>query len=727
MKPVFVVFFLLLVPLVCANTEYSVVGGNDSDFVLGTGFFNSALTDYDTYTRSITRVGGVPLVADLDGDGVNEIIVMDNNVIRLYQDKTLSIVDSFNTGGSGIPYYLVFDIDGDSLHEVIYSFSETGKIGIVEFNGTHFFNQTAELSPTIYTSGATGGKKGINCRSDGFCVLTSAVYDDYQGLQVNNMTVVAFDENGVIDELSVDSGTSVGYCQPPITVIAVEDYDNDGDQEFIFSALEIIFSGTDKINIYYVSFNTTDLILEQIVSDTMFNIDDGDGSCEVNNPERYITSPLVFDIDGSSSNGLETVVGQHVQSDEFKMYSYNSDGSDLDDYPEILHADGLIMSNVMKFNSHTDTGRVDFCVLGFEFVERELDLLCASEQSSDVPETNEFFYDLGSLYNISMAWSNWERITHSNQHSGVTFEGNNLDEVVCAYGVLALDYSTSPDSLNLIFENPKQNGVVLSVDPERFGLEDLLVMTATNLWFVDDKFTNEPATISEYYVDPCIDNMWKVNTTVEVRITAVDPDGDNVNGSAVLYAGKSYNQTSAWQVVSSGTTIPLFFVANETVGSGILRLRAKDIQNPNDVDVIDLTISVSTFGIEWGSGCITEVDLTAVPTNVSVAPADLSEDEKAEIRGYIMGSGFVPMNYAPIVAMICVIVLSVGSALVMAQHGIRDGMALLYIPLAVGVVSWLFFVFVGMIAGWTVIVAIVLASAGIGYKVYRGHSASGLG
>lgn len=730
MKPVFVVVFLVLVPLVFGNTEYSVVGGNDSDFVLGLGFFNSALPSYDTYTRSITRDSGVPLVSDLDGDGVNEIVVLDSNTVRLYHGKTLDIVDSLNvdSGFASNSFYGVFNIDGDSFNEIILVGRLNNTIAIFEYNGTSF----REEYNFVHQMGehSLGGDRYFNCReSDKLCLLVGSPYTRSHASTPARIYIQWFNSSGVSSYYTVESSIYEVMCSPQIPVVSIKDYDNDGSEEFIFSYIEGGYSGVnDGINIVYVDKNssfgyTVENHIEFSTGADLVgnNVND---DCVTENGAKYFTSPLVFDIDGSSSNGLETVVGVHVQSDEFKMYSYNSDGSFLDDYPEILHADGVIVSNVMRFNSHTDTGREDFCVLGYENVERQLDLICASEQSGDFPETHEFFFSLGSFYNVSGSYGNWERIAHAVQHSTVTTDGNNLDEVLSSYGVFDLEYHTFPipDEIVLIFENPKSNAVVLSVDVERVGREDLLAMTSTNLWFIDDKFTNAPATISQYYVDPCIDNTWKVNTSVEVRITAVDPEGDDVNVSAVLYSGASFNQSSIWQSVPSGTTVPFWFVANRTIGSAVLRLMAKDVENPSVVDVIDLAVSVSLYGIEWGSGCITEVDLTAVPTNVSVAPADLSEDEKAEIRGYVMGSGFIPMNYAPIVAMICVIVLSVGSALVMAQHGIRDGMALLYIPLAVGVASWLFFVFIGMIAGWTVIVAIVLASAGIGYKVYHGHS-----
>lgn len=725
------VYFLMSLVLcfgVLANYEYLQVGSSGYDFVLGTGIFNSGLADYDSYVRSITRDSGVPLVADLDGDGVNEIVVYDSGVFRLYHYKTLAIVDSFNSGLGSNPYFIAYDIDDDSLLEILAVSRSSNVVRILEYNGSVFRNQTADLGLDI----GTNGIKWLGCRPFE-CVVVGGSDRQIDAGIPTEFKITAFNSSAVLDTLSVHGSMANRiFCPSQVPVVSVADYDNDGVDEFIFGYAWYIAADVDSVKVQYVDINESDQVDIELTVSKNFGFDVAGGGDDCNNiapsgiaATRYFNSPLVFDVDGSSSNGLETVFAMMQDQDEFKMFSFNSDGSSLDDYPEVLEADGVIVSNMMKFNSFTDTGLVDFCVLGFEPADRLLDLVCASEQTGDIPETDEFFFDLGLFYNLSVVYGDYEILSHAVQMSSATTEGNNLNELLCGYGVFSLDY-TAINKLDLIFENPKSNGVVVSCDAEKVDLEDLLVMTATNLWYLDDGFTNSPATISQYYVDPCIDNVWKQNTSVEVRITADDPEGGLVNVSAVLYAGTSFNQSAAWQTVASGTTVPLFFVANRTIGSGVLRLMAKDLDNPSVVDVVDLTVSVSTVGISWGDGCVTDVDLTAEPTNVSRAPSDLSEDEKADIREAILPSTLVPINYQPIIAILVVIVVTVAVALVMAEKGVKDGMAVMYIPLGCGLASWLFFVFIGMIAGWTVIVAIVFGAAVIGFKVYNGRPA-GLG
>jgi len=86
------------------------------------------------------------------------------------------------------------------------------------------------------------------------------------------------------------------------------------------------------------------------------------------------------------------------------------------------------------------------------------------------------------------------------------------------------------------------------------GLSDLLVMTTSNLWYLDDGFANEPGEILSYTVDPCLDNVWLLNTTVEVRIVATDENSDDVQVRVVLYEGTAFEQDSNWEFGSENIT-----------------------------------------------------------------------------------------------------------------------------------------------------------------------------
>ena len=184
--------------------------------------------------------------------------------------------------------------------------------------------------------------------------------------------------------------------------------------------------------------------------------------------------------------------------------------------------------------------------LGYDQTANILDLLCASEQTGQIIETDEFTFDSGPFYNISFGYGDpWIPITHAGQQSTATTSGNNLNEIINSYGVFRLNFE-GVNHLDLIWENPISNGAVISVDYEEVGREDMFVLTDTNIWYINDGFTNLGSNISSYYTNPCLDSTWKINTSVEVRITSTDDEGDLVNSRAIFYQGESNEQDSGW-------------------------------------------------------------------------------------------------------------------------------------------------------------------------------------
>lgn len=614
---------LLLIIPAYANDNYSETGNPDNFYHLGIGFFNSQLTDIDTFTRSVAGKQ-TPLIADLDNDGINEIIVIDGDTIRLYNNKELDIIDAFSITDEEITNMIAFDIDNDNFTELIIGFAGvTELLHIIQYNGTSFSNES-----TFDLSGLTHAQNAdmmLKCRDVDDCLL---VYSDkasdigashfiygvpFNSTDLSPEAIIGQPTGGISDSSS---------CFSLIKTMQVADYDNDGSDEYIFSVGSSDGSSQLVFNIYYININSSFQIINEM------EIASGGGESSVSFPNscseesivKTFTSPMVFDIDGSPSNGLETLIAFMVDADEYKIFSYRADGSFLDDYPEVEDSDGILISNIMLANAFPDTGTVDFCVMGYESTDGIIDLTCASEQTSELIETREYELDITNLYNITDDPTNvdfYNTITHSALHSTETSEGTNLNEVVNSYGVLELDWDScniiGDCDLNLIFENPFANAVVLSVDVEEVDREDLLVMTRTNLWYLDDKFSNQPAEITRYSINPCIDSTWKINTSVEIRISTSDPERNLISAKATLYLGDANEQDRNFTIPrASGTTFTFGnFIANKTIGVGTLRMVARDVGQPSENDTIDLTFSVGSNGVEFGD-CITDVDIRAI-------------------------------------------------------------------------------------------------------------------
>jgi hypothetical protein len=425
-----------------------------------------------------------------------------------------------------------------------------------------------------------------------------------------------------------------------------------------------------------------------------------------------LTSPLVADL--STNSGLETVIGYMVNGLEFKMRTYQSTGTTegtayLDQSPDFSDADGTLVSNPFLADVFTDNTADEYCVIGYRETFGIVDVLCNSLLTTrNGNDDIEYFYHADE-YNVTRAYGKYNVIAHSTQQSTVTIEGGNPSEVLSTYGILEVtdedcDFvgcpifscSTSFNQcmLNKIFDVPVDDLAMISVDAEKTGREDLLGITSTNLWYFDDGYSNSPAIISSYQINPCIDSTWKANTTVEARIVVTDVDGDSVSARAVLYDGTNYSQDSGWSSdSSSGATFVFSFTASNIVSTGLLTLYGRDTVNPSNPDSIPITFSVSTSGVEYGD-CKTIVVVTQV-TNVT---GNLSQGQIVDLDSNVITDPLLAIKNSAlgrglslqIIWLIVMLVLGGGIVFAMVT-GMKDIIAS-HPNLAVGVIGLVFFI-----------------------------------
>jgi len=619
---------LIILPFfVSAYTDYNLTG-RDNTFKLGTGIFNENLEDVDITSVALTDGKLFPIVTDLNNDGENEIIIIDDISIRMFDDD-LDALGSFSMQGD---YYksniMSVDIDGDGFNEIVYADSQLERVYILNYTDGALVNQT---SFSVVPASTSDADFMIGCCGTDRCLAVTPIDASPSGN--GGMNIIGFNSTeagsayqslGTHDEY----GT---YCPPYISQMTCTDYDNDGTDELIFSIMKFVYNGNDQLEIYMVNplANTSYIIEDSITTSTCgagntINpfIAAGQGNCRSDIPMLF-TAPLVYDLETEYS-GLEIAVGINIDDDEFKMCLYRSDGSFIDDYPEVWVADGVIISNVFLANAFTDIGD-DFCVMGYDDEDEEIDLLCANERDAEEgSESREFKFSTQGNYNVSTDDNSvWAIMTHSVQESSSTqtiySHTGNLDEILTSYGVFEIDYTSIYAvelplvySLNLIWQNPRDDGVLISSDVKKLnvegGSEDMIFMTNTNLYYFDDGRRNDPAYISSYTINPCLDSIWKLNTSVGDSITVTDPDNDLVSARAILYYGSGDEYDTGWiGNYSSGTEIPFKFDngANRTAGGAKLRLMAYDTANMGDIDIIDITFNVGLTGVEYGD-CTTE-------------------------------------------------------------------------------------------------------------------------
>ena len=711
--PIILFIVLLFLPIVFA--DYTQIGGDDHYFNTETGFFNAQLTDDCSSTditctaRTIASPTYIPLVADLDADGTNEIIAFDGATVRLYHDSSLTIIDSFTSGVvSAITSAITYDVDGDGLVEVIIAGGND--VEIVEYNGTLIINQSSYLNAL---TGLSSGTPVILLACDGE-ERCSAVYeekDDGCVPCIQHLYGASFNSTEVIDhETTVHTSSSNNNpCLSGFNSMQVADLDGlDGINEFVFSFSDY---AADRFGIISFQLNSSGNI---VMKDSVFNSDGttSSSSCDVSN--WYVSNSLSYDIDGSSSNGLETAIGFRTGSGDFKIYVYDKNLNFVDDYPELSDGEGIIVSNMMRANAFADTANEDFCIMGYQGTAlRRLNLICGSMTSGYLFSHRDFVYDLPVDFNVT----GLSLISHATQMSQATTDGNNLDEIVNAYGVWSLDYSFI-DELELIWQNPKGNSTVIPADAEQNGREDLLMLTSTNLWYIDDGFTNTGGVLSSYTINPCIDRTWKQNTSVTITATVTDADGDDVSARAMLYAGTANQQDSGWSSnFSSGTTFSFSFTANNTASNAWLEIYGRDVENPAENSSISVQFSVATSGAEFGD-CITSESITPIgdETDAEVAQQDVIDTISDGVLGRDDdGNGGISEGWLPVIGFIAVILTFFFVTTTLKGEGIT-GDALVFLSAMACVITFVALVWLGWIPFWVLLVMLVFALVIISFK-----------
>lgn len=630
---------ILLMTSVSANYNYTQLGGSDVKYNLGFGTFNTQSQvncPDDCGTTVVSDLRNLPLIADLDSDGHNELVALKSNSLRVYsvsEDLLFTQESAITTNftSSDRLYYQLYNIDGDQYTEILVSGSTNDLLYIYEYNGSliqqNALNFDANFpSPQDHTDGWTM----FRCRSTEDCLITFFNSEDGDVFNVYNYAR-GFNSTHMGDQkfiLNMTSGTRRMGCFPKLRTIEIQDFDNDGenDKEFIYSFIEAEFDGTDdSVYVEYLDMDKSNLEVSQehflIINESSALYTGGVTTCTNYQIGNFFSSPFVYDINNNINDGLETVVGRNTDADSFKLFSYTKDGSKIDEYPEILQGDGIIVSNVFLADAFGDTGREDFCMMGYDFENQQVELLCASELTGDLFQSNIFEMDTDGLWNITFAVQNFESAVHSADMSRLTNPGlqtgYNKDEIISPYGVLELDY-TDIDcpgftcDLNLIFPAPKDQGIVYTVDYFKSGREDMIIQQEDNVWYIDDGYRNSQARIESYIINPCIDSQWKVNTTVSIQMVVSDSNDDpedDVSGRIMFYNGQPFLQDTGWIGNStSGTTFTGVFTANKTISQGKLKLLGKDIYHNDENVSIEIPFTVGTNGVEFGD-CITSVNV----------------------------------------------------------------------------------------------------------------------
>jgi len=609
------IFFFLFSFSISAYS-YNQLGSNNTQFHASQGWFNEQTSQIcgngiTCNTKLINNPTFIPLVDDIDNNGVYETLVLDGTSLRIFNDTSLITWTGY-TYPYAPDYMYIYDYDGDGFKD-IFTTTSRGSTGVSKnylyslmFNGTGF-----NLTNITELPSDSSGDSLVACRGLNDCaVFYTRQYNTGASTGILDSFQFGSDHKTLnVTNLFTTAGAGA-LCFAQIKSVQVADYDDDGTQEYIVAVNDRF---GDSLKILYVSFRNNNLILERTITESDM-VDLTSANCDSTGTISDIkfTEPIVFDFDPGRS-GLETIIGFQTDVDQFKIYEYGSTGtSEIKQFPSILgisyDVDGRLLSNIAIANtdiSEDVSEATDACVLGLNNDGQTINLVCVSAESSRSYDYANYDINLLGLYNVT---SNDYKSYHNIIHFANMDSSTSSDELICSYGVFGLVYGNDAN-LDYFWPNPKGDSAVIPVDIKSIGRTQLLALTATNLWSITDAYETTGCQIDYYYIDPCVDSTWKQNTSIEVRVKGFDAENNKVSIKSILYYGSGFPQDTGYTPnISSGATATFSFIANETIPGSILRLQCVDTSNPGDIDYIDLPFSVGSTGVSKGQ-CITEKDV----------------------------------------------------------------------------------------------------------------------
>ena len=650
-KAITYLFLLLfIIPFAAAKTDYNESGHADVFYQAGTGIFNSELTTDTIVPKVLTDGKLLSLVADLDNDTVNEIIVFDDSDVVLYQSSSLTQLFRLSLGISGrISNAIVFDVDDNDFPDIIFAEEETELLHFLEYNGTTFTNVSSlDLSGIEHGD----GQIIVKCGAVGNCMMAvSTNTTNAPGGQVSKIFAHGFNKTTINSGLLIDTSLigADNFCFSNIRHMQYVDYDSDGVTEYIFNAIEPNGGAASFYGIYFVSINDSlNATKEQqieVTTDTSF-IGVSNPNCEIDNIGRYFSSPLVFDINAPSSTPeimMALTLGLSGGNTQFVLHGWKSDGSFLDSYPALCRplfawqncpkAD--FVSNLVKVDIFEGTEGVDdVCVVGYG--DNAIDIICGSETSTQSGfETLEIL--MNTPFNITTSYQSQRGIVHTGDYVEA-FTANDdgslkdIPEFLTSFGVLQISRTGLTSTASIVFANPQDNTVLIPVDAEKIGSEDFLLLKSSNFFYLDDGLSNKAAIITEIEFNPCpINSVLKTNTSMNIFVTVTDQNNallgqDTVSSSVLMYQGNANEFNNSISDVVSGALQPYSIVLNKSVTGGNIRIEGWDSVNTANRDRKDISFTVAPNGIEFGDSECSLAFVAEEEEEIIVDEATLTED-----------------------------------------------------------------------------------------------------
>ena len=643
----------------------------------------------DTITHKFNKGSSFqPLSADLDNDGVNELILSSGNYIQLYEKSgnTLSLIDEINMGTgqacTGWTGSIINHVDANP--RILMQFGNN--MSVFAYNGTDFYIENSTTFDTCLS--------GLSCVNDVTYQPDTLCYSATVG---GNITLIRpRDVVTSIYNISNDNIFSVtisGKYSP-----AMADIDRDGSLELGFIGI----SGNDE-QIVMIEESTVQL-------DTGFS---GDGYLIPGGTDPNIKGILMYNLNGAGDT--ETCItwddrGAVSQvADDGYTTCYNSDGTV---YGNVITCDDTSSATLCYMSTPVmmdvdNGGQLEVCVGAYRTVtgDDRSDVVCYEAGSSTL--TTDYSLTLTNDTNIIGTSNNNMLIANDVNGDGIQ------DLIFQQYMFYTVPTGTTFAIANLI--SAQNNWYPIMTDLDGDSVLEYVGTVASVTGMITGNQSNEPPTIDNtlpyggytgFYTSPVC-----VNSTLIFRASEA---GTNDNYDNDVNTDSEYINTNCGQA-SDGTPIasytsgrvngttdlasPTYSCYYNNTGTYQVRLYLKDTNNPdddtqynNDVIVVNVINGIPGQTCSLADSLVTEPGQTPDPSPLS---EDLNDPEN------IMDVLF--NNPSDILKMIVGLGIVIGIIVAVAQYSKNNPFAL---ALA-GVLGLIMVTVAGLVSGYVLVLALV--------------------
>ena len=738
---IFFSFTLFSIPLVMAESFPGP--GYDYSFVSERSYFNADLSTDLRINRGASDGAGSLYAYDIDGLSGKEIFGIDGDMIVAYSGDGLIFQDSYQLGLNAVAdgdYYSnieFFDIDGDSVVEIIVHSQANGSLFVLNYSNGSFMREQYfhQVGYPNVGNPDIGFDSIIGCGMAYGCVI---VYNsDSADASPNFLYARAFNSTnlGAINTLNGGAVVSA-FCLPKSGYVLFDD-------TYYFTVGK--FGTNSKIYNLVVNSSLHTLSIDGV--DT-FSTLATQSSC--GRGIYTVTSPIKGEI--LKEPGKELFYGVQTDLENFKLLAFDDALNFIDDFPEAVDGNGLIISNPFTgyITGHTSgSGFLDVCMAGYHAGDREIQFVCTGD-GNDIPDLRNLWID-NVRFTYGMEISDFN-LTYSpslqtfysmNTWMIESVASNDYNEVLTPYGVFELEdffggtgsnidcFNTGLCDMELVYElrGAYSESAISISDVDDDDFPELFGITDGAFFIINDGNSNQAPFFNGYWgFDPCIDQPIKINESLQATFTVYDAEGDIVNVSFEVYADTIYSQNHSKEQLSGGLIISDFFSMNQTITNGyiVVEVTDSDHQTPffvEGVNRITKQFSVSSSGVVFGGGCITEgyidnlgltdTDGDGVPdTDESVT----SDSQKDSILNVIAPPSLIAPAFQGLFLLAIIGVLEIVVFQMLSKENFKDPKIFIFSMGSIAIGGYLFGIWLGVFDAWILMVLIVLATAFLGLK-----------